>query len=535
MSGRVAASVALVLVLALTASAAGVAEDRGDLDEYAGMTIVRIVVDPHNLFDPPEDGDRLDWPYRLANAINVVTRKGFIRNSLLFDEGEPFDPDLALESARLLRSLGFLNPVTVSAREVEGGVEVTVTTRDRWSLEIGGSLGVFGGSSTSSFEVGEENLIGTGQSVAVEYSTDEGRTEWSYTYRNPLVLGSRWQLEVGHRDRSDGEGYHVSAVRPFFALATESAYGGEYRNLDREVALRAEAADAVVGRRDTLATRAWIGRLVARRGDTIHRLRFGFDHTRDLFEDWRFEADGRPYPTPEDREIAGPSLGYELVTDDFRVIQGYRAWTLQEDVALGPAVEARVVASAPVFGGDRQRFVVDGQYKHSILEDGWLLTGALAGGGRFEHGRGLVNGSLRLDLVAAKLGTEGWRARLMVEDTVDPDLDVQLTLGADQGLRGWEPDTFDGTGRSVLNLQWRRLVARNLWNVMSIGMTGFADAGMTWGARVAEDTDGVRSNLGVGVLVELTKFSAQEFIRLEVAWPDDGTGPLVSVSTSTLF
>jgi len=49
---------------------------------------------------------------------------------------------------------------------------------------------------------------------------------------------------------------------------------------------------------------------------------------------------------------------------------------------------------------------------------------------------------------AAQLGISGWQIRILAEGSRRLDGDRQLTLGADLGLRGWDPDYFDGTGRS---------------------------------------------------------------------------------------
>ncbi len=115
------------------------------------------------------------------------------------------------------------------------------------------------------------------------------------------------------------------------------------------------------------------------------------------------------------------------------------------------------------------------------------------------------------------------------------DLDCQLTLGTDVGLRGWDPDTFDGTGRALVNAQWRTILFRDVLRLFSVGMVIFADAGKTWDPRVGRDTDGVRADAGVGLLLDLSRFSTSNLLRVEVAWPDDNTGPVVTLTGSALF
>ena len=136
---------------------------------------------------------------------------------------------------------------------------------------------------------------------------------------------------------------------------------------------------------------------------------------------------------------------------------------------------------------------------------------------------------------ASQLGPRGWQARLLVETSRRLDLNRQLTLGADLGLRGWDPDYFDGTGRALLNIQWRRLIKERVLGLFSVGVVVFTDAGATWDPRVGPDTDGIRLDAGVGLLFDLANLSRSNLLRIDVAMPDDGSGPTITVSTSTIF
>ena len=62
----------------------------------------------------------------------------------------------------------------------------------------------------------------------------------------------------------------------------------------------------------------------------------------------------------------------------------------------------------------------------------------------------------------------------------------------------------------------------------------FADAGKTWNPRVGFDTDGVRADAGAGLLFDLSRLSMNNVLRVEVAWPDDRSGPVVTLTGSAL-
>lgn len=501
--------------------------------ELDGLTIVAIRFDRGKIFDvsdPKTDA----WFYRWANALHIVSKEEFLRSMLLFKEGDPYSAGAATESARILRSLGIMNPVEISARPVDGGVEVLVETRDKWSLQVGGEAGVTGNRSSFGINLEEQNLLGWGKTVRVGFESDDERNALSYLYFDPNVFNTRWQLYLEHSNLSDGSRDELRVDRPFYSLATRWSLGAEYLSEQLVSYLYSQSEQVVSGLRDNEAMRFWAGTRLPGDGHITRRLVGGWEHRRRLYSDWRFEGSGDAYPEPEDVRIEGPSLAYEQISDRFIVVEGFRAWEIQEDVALGPNFSLAAVLSGPRFGGDRDRLLVAaglrvaGQHgRWLVLGDGWLS-------GRWE-GSGAENLVAGIQLGAAQLGPTGWQLRLLAEESHALDLDRQLTLGADVGLRGWDPDTFDGTGRALLNLQWRALLKRDVLGLFSFGVVAFADAGATWDPRVGPDTDGVRFDAGIGLLLDLSRLSRTNLLRIDFAMPDDGSGPTITVSTSTIF
>ncbi len=517
----------LCLLLCVLAAATCTAE------ELDGLPIVRIRVIRRAIFDT-SDPATSSWPYRAANALHVTTREGFIRSMLLFAEGDPYSHALAEESARLLRSLGWLNPVEIGARRVAGGVEVTVTTHDQWTLEVGARAGLFGNRAESGFSFTEKNLLGWGRSVSLDSESSSERSSWTYSFFDPLLFGTRWQARVQHEDSSDGFRDLWRAELPFFKLASNRSWGVEWTRQRLDDHLYAGADRTVTGRHRSASWGLWTGlRLPAREG-VVHRLVLGFEHREDLFSGWRWLGDGRPYGDPENRTVDGLRIGFSRLTDAYQVVKGFRAWSVQEDLELGPRYDLGMTWSLPAFGGDRRRLLLHGRYHRAWHLGRWVLLGDAWASGRLEDG-GASNVRSGFQAAAGQLGPRGWQARLRVEASRRLDRELQLTLGTDQGLRGWDPDAFDGTGRAVLNVQYRRLVADELLHLFSLGVVVFADAGTTWNPRVGPPTDGVRSDFGLGLLADLTHIGLAQLLRLEVALPDDGSGPVVTLTSSALF
>jgi len=520
--------VILVLVLALGGAIAA-AEDAA-LD---GLPIVRIVFDRHDIFDT-SDPKTSSWPYRAANSLHIRSRETFLRSMLLFREGDAYSAKVAEESARLLRSLGFINPVYITADKVDGGVEVTVETRDQWSLQVGADAGLSGNRGNYGFQLQEENLVGWGKELTLSYESDVERDSWGIRYRDPNIAGSRWTAHLAYQDRSDGSLERVRFERPFYALETSRSWGGWWESESLTEYLYSESESVVEGARRTRLARAWGGLRLGGPGSLTKRLTLGWEQRQATYRDWRHSDTGQPYPQPEDLEISGPRIGYSQITDNYQVVTGFRAWSAQEDIALGPNFDINLVWSEPTFGGDIRRVVIDGTFHVAGHPGRWLLLGDAWLGGRLDEGRA-HNVVVGVQATAAQIGERGFQFRLLFETSHGLDLDRQLTLGADIGLRGWDPDYFDGTGRALVNLQWRRILFRDVLELFSVGAEVFTDAGRTWDPRVGRDTDGVRADAGVGLVFDLSRFSTSNILRAEIAWPDDGSGYVISLTGQSLF
>lgn len=517
---------ALVVALPFVASTS-------EVSELDGQPVVSIVCERYNVFDTT-DPETSKWPYRAANAVHIRSRERFIRSILLFKEGDPYSAADAAESARLLRALGIMNPVEIRAREIEGGVEVTVETHDRWSLQIGADAGLSGNRGTFGVQIQEENVAGWGKELSVGFDSDVERDSWDFAYLDPSVLGSRWTGELEYQNRTDGFLKRIQGGRPFFSLDTRRAWGGSWRSEEFTEHLYSANESVVEGRRRSDALRGWYGIQLGDTGAVVRRLTLGWDAQQVDYDDWQWIATGDPYPSPQPLDISGVRIGYEQVADHYEVLYGLRAWSTQEDVGLGPNFSIGATFSGPALGGDISRVLFDGRFSIARHRSRWLLLGDAWLSGRFDRSepQDVLFG---VQLAAVQIGARGFQFRLLADVSHELQLDRQLTLGADVGLRGWDPDYFDGTGRALVNAQWRTVVFRDVLHFFSVGVVVFADAGKTWKPRVGADTNGIRVDAGAGLLFDLSHLSLSNILRVEVAWPDDRSGPVVTLTGSALF
>lgn len=522
----------MLLLVLLAASVLAHAPETAGVAVPEGTRIAAIRVVRHNVFDV-DNPETSAWPYRAANALHILSRERFIRSLLLFKEGDPVDSALLAESERLLRATGFLNPVRITAHPGEDGAEVVVETFDQWTLDVDVSFGIHGSRRRTGLAVEDSNFLGLGKGLLVDWRRDQERNSVTLGYEDPVFLGTRWRLAFSHVEASDGDGDEFRLEYPFFALSTPLAGGVRVKHETRTSWLYAGGKKQVSGHTSRTATRVWAGARLPSWEPNHDRLIVGFFTDRVSYEDWSW-LEGGEFEPPASRHLSGLELGWERQTSRFEVVQGFRSWQRQEDLALGPSWSVSVGVSLPELGGDRTRALVRGSGHAGFLHGELFTSLEAAVSGRLERGR-IHDGVFSVEGVAAMIGERGWRARLAADVGVRLDRDRQLTLGADTGLRGWDPDTFDGTSRAVANLEWRTRLTDEVLHLAILGFAVFADAGYSWGARVGRGTGRVRGNVGVGLLAEITRSARVRVVRIELAKPDDGGKPLFLITGQALF
>ena len=497
-----------------------------------GTPIVSVRIVRHDIFDLNDRATSAS-PYRWVDALHALTRERFIRSLLLFRVGDSLDPLRLAESELILRGTGFLNPVTISAHPAPGGAEVLVETRDQWTIGVDVTYDVSGNRARSGASISDDNLLGTGKGVLFDRSSDAERSSTTLGYKDLTVWGGRWQVDLKYTMSTDGSARFLRVQYPFFALKTPRAGGVEWRQDASQGHLWSEAKRSVQGAADARDFEAWYGLRLPGEGIRTDRLIVGVFGERALFGEWH-RIDGSPYPRPADRDLIGPEVGWEHQTFRWKVVHGFRSWNRQEDLPLGPNWRVTAGLSSPAFGGDRQRIRYRASFDVGRWRERTYMWGIANLSGRIES-HDLSNAVTHLELGGAMTGSAGFRLRAVADLGHELDGDRQLTLGADTGLRGYDPSQFDGSSRLLTNLEWRHRLTGEFLHVAVLGLTAFADGGKTWGARVGPSSDGWRGDVGAGMLLEITRAAVVRILRVEVAFPDRGGPPVLQVTTQSLF
>ncbi len=473
------------------------------------------------IFDADEGGSL----FRLADRLHVDTRESTIRAQLLIGPGDLYSPGKLAETERNLRDLRFVRePHIRPVAYHDGVVDLEVVSRDVWTTNPGLSFGRAGGSSSTGFSFEELDLLGLGKQVALDYHDDVDRSSYTLHWRDPNLLGSRWQSDLSVTDSDDGSGYDVAVERPFYSLDTRWALGasaGRSRGLDKVYSL---GQNVGAYGRDQQTLDLHVGWSPGLRDGWATRWTAGLRRDQAMFAS---VADADPtVATPADRRLAYPYLRYEAIQDDFATTRNLDQIARTEDLEFGTRYLLELGIAAPAFGADRSAGILRAEASRGFrlaADQSLFLGGALAN--RFEGSAvkdGLLTGSMRYywrtspgtKFVVALNGEVGHKL----------DADHTLTLGGDSGLRGYPLRYQNGSARAWLTLEERVYTHYNLFGLMDVGGAVFFDAGRTWGdsaiAPLAQS--GLLKDFGVGLRLGNTRSALGNVLHLDIAVPLDG-------------
>jgi hypothetical protein len=497
-----------------------------------------------------------DSIFRLANLLHRTTREDIIRREVLLPSGRPYDEALVEESVRNLRDADFSSLVAivpVVSRE-PGKVDLLVTSRDVWSLRFNTDF-EFQASTTGETEgrpqdrlvlvylttsLSENNLFGWRKKASFAFDLYRGSYSLGPSYLDPNIAGTRLQFSASYRlifDRETGdrEGSSVGArlSYPLFSLA--SRWGAS---------LSAGHSDGVARRYDQLG----LFEVDLRGTPDVERLPYIYKVRRDSADASLVRSFGtsviqrvsggytlgivRPrfhqsFPSadpavreafaaqvfPRSERVAALYAGYSLFTPRYRVYRDYDTYDLREDAQLGPGVSASVSHAAGWLGSEITYVGLAAGLGWSFdLWDGFQRL-SLSWGGRLRSGQlveesrsGGVGFATPILLRAFRLVTEAGATVLLRNDRPD----AYLTLGGENGLRGYELGDFFGQARYIghVELRTRPLPLRAL----RFGAVAFYDVG-----HAAEDWEDLRAyhDAGVGVRLLIPQLN---FYVLRVDW-----------------
>lgn len=496
--------------------------------ERAGAVVGVITIRRNDVFDAadPEENNRI---FRLANRLHLDTREPVIRRQLLFAPGQPYSRRLLEESERLLRRNRYLYDAHIRpVRYVDGRVDVVVETRDVWTLVVGAGVSRSGGVNESRFELQDKNFLGYGKDLTLEYREDVDRTTTITRYFDPELLGSRWEFEALYEDLSDGSRQKYKIERPFFALDEHFSRGVTVVLDDREDRIYAlgKIRDRYRHQGDFLQVHnGWSRGLV---DGFVHRWTLGYTYQRDLF----VEVPEQPPVTalPKDRELSYPWLSFESIQDDYLKTKDLDSISRTEDLLRGRRWGFKLGYSSPEIGGDKPQAIYDVHVADAweIGQGGLLLFRAGVDGRAAEDQAQNMVAETVLRFYQRNFGHHAFVARFEGQLGSNLDVDNQLLLGGDTGLRGYPLRYAEGDRRLLLSLEQRFYGSKQWFHLAYVGAAVFGDLGRAWYQDI-EQNFGWLSDVGFGLRISSSRSSGAGMIHLDVAFPLNGDSSLSEV------
>ena len=335
--------------------------------ERRGATIraIKIIVD--NVFDPEGNPEEDKALYRFANRVHVRTRPDVIQTALLFKSGDRYEGRVLDEAARALRARGFLADVRIAYRTYDpasNSVDVEVRVRDAWSLSLNAKLSHSGGKTEWGLGLDDDNFLGYGKELNVNYKSTIDRDESLLGYRDDNVLHTRMRLGAVFANASDGYRRELYSERPFYSLDARWMTGGQLldqRRVDTMYDLGQEIDEFRHDIRD-LTIRGGVSRGIV--DSRTRRWLFGVSLEEDTFVPT--ERTPQPLLLPPDRKLVYPWIGWQLVADEFREMTELNDMGRTEDVALGINLFASIGFAEKSFGSDR-----DATLLRATVTRGW--------------------------------------------------------------------------------------------------------------------------------------------------------------------
>ncbi len=489
--------------------------------EGSKAVIGEILIDNQNIFNLEDPKDNIPI-FRLADRLHGRTRPSVVRNQLLFKSGDRYSRRLLDESERILRANSYFYDAWIRpVRYHDGKVDVRVTTRDVWTFNPGFNYSRTGGTNSTGVQLEEMNLVGSGTDVLLSRTTTVDRTESLLSVANMHAFGTWTAISADYADNSDGYLRDLLVNRPFYALDTRWAAGISGNN-DAQTDFLYDRGNIIDEFRDEHnAVTVYGGWSPGLQNGWVQRFSSGVTYDEHLFSPVSTWTGLTVLPDPDERRFLYPWVEYDLVADDYVRLWNHDQILKTEDFYLGTIATLRVGYADAALGSTQSAVIIQSTAGRGWRSGGSTLLLASDFSGRIEDGllyNGVADASIRYYLEQSSkwlffttlVGTKGWRL----------DLDNQVLLGGDNGLRGYPLRYQDGTSRTLFTLEQRYYTDWYPFRLWRVGGAIFFDAGRTWGQpELAQPSLGTLKDAGFGLRIGNARTALGNVIHIDVAFP----------------
>lgn len=483
--------------------------------EGARIAAIRFAqVGVFDLTDPNENNAL----YAFFNRLHINTRSATVGHQLLFVVGDTVNPKQISETERLLRALPYLGNAQIVVDEVcDDDVALLVKTRDVWTTEPSVSLGREGGETKHGFGLSEANILGTGNAISIDYDKTQDRSSISYGFHSPHLFNTRLTSDISFAETSDGQESYFALQHPFYSVTTPWAAGVISQDVTERQVIRYR--DEVIDeyRHSHEYLEFYTGHNLTRGNNKARRVVVGLSHERHVYESLPEGTGDLPYG----ENIVYPWLEYQLIENRFTVYENLNQMHRVEDVSMGADFRIRVGYAGKKYNNDHDAWRYNMRYSDLLgVGDHHLVKYQLSMDGR--NYASLAN--LSHAIWGGEVGyhyLKGTNHRIYAALRYHQGRDLpqhrELTIGGEQGLRGYPLDYQRGDKRYVFTLEKRYITDWHVFNLFRLGAVMYADLGRAWGAGYPNATH--LSNVGVGLRMSSSKAKIGTIMHLDFAFP----------------
>lgn len=500
-----------------------------------GMPIRSIEVSIKDIFESPSN-----VVYRWANDAKVNTRHAVIREELLFDVGDSYDEFTVRETERVLRRQRYLRDVHIVSQSDNNQVDIIIYAQDTWTLIPQLAFTSGDGRDRKLIGLSENNIAGYGKRVEMLYEEDDSRESLSGVVDLARIPGTSYEALGGYLDRTDGERYLLNFGSPFRSLLDTRGWSSGFDISDGVGRLFSAGDERAIFRQEFVDINY---RYMFSTGNSeVRRSRFSVGY--QYFEKKFNQVTAQDYEdldldpavvtdtiVPEDRRLAGPFFAYEYIEPEYVSLNYIDRFERIEDYNVGFRFNIGALVAPTALGSSEDNLILTSNAGIGRrISASSFIRGEIGGASRivdngFENS--LIRGELRYYNVFGPvfwgktyLGKHTLAGNFFVDYGIDIDDEREFLLGADNALRGYDARTFSGDKRIALNLEERIHWKENVLDLISIGTAAFVEAG-----GASEDdfgrliSDGIYSDVGVGLRIGFPRSSGGKVLRLDFAVP----------------
>jgi outer membrane protein assembly factor BamA len=475
-----------------------------------------IYLDQRDIFDETVRSENKPL-YRLVNKLHISTKERVIRDELLFQEGDPYDRDLAKESERNLRRGLRLRKVKIKTIPVdERTLDLNVETHETWTTEPTISLQGVGGELSGKIGLRERNFLGYGKQVTYFYRQNEGVISRTFAYDDRNVLGTRLRFDSDYQDSEDGLIKSASLARPFYSSVTQ--WSASVAGLDQDMETRIYEAGRETSRFRNQAQDFKVNAGLSLGSTPLDIRRAGLGY--------RFLDQTVSQASPVQARILDKTYhvfqtGLYLENVNFLTVDHINLYDREEDFNLGPvfSVTPGFSRNRWVRGAENANFVEWDTVVGKRMGPSRFALWTFKGKGRFEENN-WRDTRPRLDYRYYDHYSPRQTAAVhfQAETILRPAPGAQLVLGGNTGLRGYPLNQLTGNKLLLANLEHRLFLIPDILKLLGLGTAAFVDVGGVWEEGKKVDLRNTRMNVGGGLRFHISRSSLGHVLRLDVAY-----------------